>query len=109
MTSQLQQDNNNLNRVCVSESRTLSNSPGSGVRTNGLEHMRNYNSLDETNNVKSWGPPVLSDYLPCKNRVTVVGSGKLHCDPPADWNPQINTQETEIQVQNRNGMDFTFF
>jgi hypothetical protein len=37
-----------------------------------------------------------------RNRLTVVGSGKLHCDPPPGWkHPSLD--ETEINVQNSNG------
>lgn len=36
-----------------------------------------------------------------RNRVTLVGSGKLHCDPPKGWkHPTISFDETEPHVQN---------
>jgi len=36
-----------------------------------------------------------------RNRVTLVGSGKLHCDPPKGWkHPTISFDETETHVQN---------
>ena len=46
-----------------------------------------------------------TDYGSAKNRLTVVGSGKLHCDPPPDWKPPsvvVSTSRDDSGKSNNN-------
>ncbi|CAG7718005.1 unnamed protein product, partial [Allacma fusca] len=71
--------NNNIPRASsASESGRFADS------VNQRSSMKNINPDGSGSKIGDWS---LSDYGSAKNRLTVVGSGKLHCDPPPDWKP----------------------
>lgn len=66
-----------VERQCVSETAT--------------ELQRSRTDSEVLRNDHHSPPSILSMYELPKNRTTVVGSRKLHCDPPPDWKPDLAT------------------
>jgi len=104
--------NNNVSVVTVQHYQDFGYSPRTNEGRDGSDYnsARNrnihvYNNSTPAQDARSISPSWL-EYIP-KNRTTIVGGGKLHCDPPSHWTSTMGSYDASVEEEDEESGNFS--